>query len=191
MHRYAYSLLAIFLSLFSITQVDAAAIYATHIVVSAPPESGNIPENILGAPDGMTANFQGVQGTPGYCVVSFGGYRAIDGNGADIRIHLFGDWEYDEGFSIYASNDAMNFVLVGDSPTPPYTTPHEARTFDFDLANSGLTTATYIRLTNATEYSDRFEGPDLDAFELLHAIPEPTTAILLLAGTISVIARRR
>ena len=144
--------------------------------------------NVLLAPDDFFVDFAGTVGGPGFVTVDFGSWKAIDGPGNDVIVHLFGDWDPPESFFVDAG-DGATFERLGYSGIPDYS--KGAIGFGFDLADVGVSEARLIRIVNEAGGFDH-EGPDINAIELVNyaPIPEPST-ILLLAGSLAFLGVQR
>ncbi len=122
----------------------------------------------------------------------------VDGAGNDIEIDdTFGG---NESLAVEASADGTTFFGIGSAPSPfasscTFAAPCVA---GFDLAGSGLASASYFRLTAVAggcvlNYPECY---DLDALGALNfnggAIPEPSSvALVLLAFVVATGASRR
>ncbi len=141
--------------------------YAARIASTSGSASGGNPptngvQNIIGAPDGQLVQFDG---TPGYVTIEFtNGYKATNGPGADILVHLK-DFRIieNERFEVLASEDGSNFVSLG-SRSPSTHIENVDETMAFDLAGTGLNAVRFVTVRNARfDVTHGSEGPDLDA----------------------------
>lgn len=134
-------------------------------------------------------------GSPyGEIVLRFTTGAVMDGAGADILTwDSFGLWE---GLSVEASSDGSSWVSLGTVIGDYGVTcrwPSSCAS-GFDLAGSGLTSASWFRLTASDlrvgGYPDSY---DLDALEAVHfaAVPEPGTLALFGIGLLGLGAARR
>lgn len=144
--------------------------------------------NVLLPPDGFSVDFAGTVGGPGFVTVAFASWKAIDGPGNDVIVHLWSDWDPPESFFVDAG-DGVTFQRLGYSGVPDGT--KGAMQFGFDFADVGVSEARLIRIVNEANGFDH-EGPEIDAIELVNyaPVPEPST-ILLLAGSLAFLAVRR
>ena len=105
------------------------------------------PAAVLGAPDGVLADFEESGSDPGFVTVAFDG----DGPGDDFIIHVF-DFpisESVEAFEVDVSADGVLFLpLASVFPTLGMEDLPEA--LGFDLAGSGVTAVTHVRVTGMT-----------------------------------------
>ena len=148
--------------------------------------------------DGIILSLGGATGTPGTITMRFTGGEIIDGSGPDLRLydtHFFLD-----GFNLDVSSDGTSFThtffFAGDvgvftcSPSSPCVT-------DVDISASGLSAASYFRITAAGNSAQGYpEAYTLDAVEALnfrpYSISEPgTLALLGIATTCLLRVRRR
>jgi hypothetical protein len=117
----------------------------------------------VGAPDG--------RGTPlgylGQVTLRFS-CDIVNGSGPDLRVYELGHSgppAIDENYSVEASQDGVQWALLGTSP---------GDMSDFDLATGGLALASYVRITDLSpmEQSGTFDatvvGVDIDAVVALH-----------------------
>lgn len=108
------------------------------------------------------------RGTPlgylGRVVLHFPGGIA-DGPGPDVRVHELGSsspFATDENYRVEASNDNLNYALLGSAP---------GDVADFDLAAGALASAHYLRITDLppfeqasiSNYDATVVGADIDA----------------------------
>jgi hypothetical protein len=156
---------------------------------------GTFDASAIVALDGCGIALGGATGTPGEIVLRFTSGSVVDGAGNDIVFYdTFG---LHEGLAVEASADGTTFVSLaavgGAFPLPcSLATPC---TVEFDLAGSGLSSASYFRAT-AVPGDCVFAFPecfDLDAAEALNfaAAPEPGSLALIAAGFVGGFAIRR
>jgi len=166
-----------------------------------PSGSGVFDPLAVTALDGGSLGLGGATGVPGVIVMSFSTGAVIDGIGNDIRFYdTFG---FSEGLSVEASVDGITFVSLGSfsDDFARSCNPGTPCVDELDLLGSGLTFASYFRLTAlqgqcVTNYPECY---DLDALEAINfesdvvGVPEPLTLALFgtgLAG-LAVVRRRR
>jgi len=166
------AVLPVLVALAAFSPVEAADCSAdpwADLIVSSTTTT-KVPENILGEPDGVLADFENDGPLPGFVIVSFDDDTITDGPGDDFAIHVkdFAASEFMEAFELSVSADGVLWVSLGVvQPTSPF--QNDPETLTFDLQGSGLAMANLIRVTNTTvdQVNDR-EGVDLDAFEALN-----------------------
>ena len=92
--------------------------------------------------------------------------KAVDGPGADIRVHIF-DTEFPATAEIFVSPDCSAYTSAG-----MYSDTADA---DIDLFILGLTEAQCVRVTDQTADGDPFPtlGFDVDAIEALNSVAVP------------------
>lgn len=168
---YAFGIVLLLLSF----EGRAAMSFASEVVASSVVERG-VSSNILGANDGEWVE---LGGTPSFVVVSFGRVF-MDGPGDEISVFL-SNWDFFEAFSIFASADNVAYSLVEsfDPQTFPGHDPSNAPPFTTvtaDLSNSGLSSASFVRL-EATNPPPNF--PEYDA---VGVVPLPAPVLLLLTS---------
>lgn len=119
----------------------------------------------------------------GQIVLSFSGGAVVDGAGADILTwDSFGLWE---GLSVEASGDGVSWVSLG-TVAGDYNVlcgwPNSCSS-GFDLAGSGLASASFFRLTAADlrvgDFPDSYDLDALQAVNFAASVPEPTTLSLI------------
>lgn len=137
-------------------------------------------------------------GPLGSIVMHFTTGSVVDGAGNDIEIYdTFG---INESLTVEASANGTTFVGIGSAPSPffvsscSFSAPCVA---GFNLAGSGLTSASYFRLT-AVSGGCVFNYPecyDLDALGALNfnqgAVPEPSSVALVLLAVLAATGARR
>ena len=178
-----------FIAIFLWTVEAGASVFAQSVEsFSALPPGIASEEDVLFAPDTLIADFASTAAGPGFVTVAFGSWKAIDGPGNDVIVHLLGDWDPPESFFVDAG-DGVTFQRLGYSGIPNGT--KVAIQFGFDFANVGVSEALLIRIVNEAGGFDH-EGPDINAIELVNyaPIPEPST-ILLLAGSLAFLGVQR
>lgn len=160
-------------------------------------DSTFFPANVLG-PVGPAVSETTPASTPseivslgkgGYVVLSFD-YPLIDGPGPDFTVFenafVYPGGIFDEWMIVSVSVDGENWLvfphdtltgagMAGRTPTTggaDYLNPAESGGDSFDLADLGLDTARYVRVTDATHYQglDRLSA-ELDAVIALHTVP--------------------
>lgn len=170
-HRFLPVLTVCWVSLAGFLPADAqcsADPWADWVVVSSM-TSGD-PLSVLGAPDGVLADFEEVGSDPGFVTVVFTDDVIADGPGADFIVHVvdFPQSEFIEAFEVLVSEDGTSFVslgmvfptlLMGDLPEP----------IAFDLAGSGLASVTHVTVRGLNvDPIHQGEGVDIDAFEAIN-----------------------
>lgn len=187
-------------SLFAIT-AQAAPIYADTVVsfsggtgwgtydggpYAGPSGEGVFaPEAVTNGLDGGGIALGGQSGPQGVIVVKFSSGAVIDLPGSDLR--LYDTFGLSEGIAVEGSVDGVSWTSIGTfagnfSETCSFGSPCAT---DFDLAGSGLISATTFRLTAvASGCVVNFpECYDLDAVEAISfSVPEPTVLALLAVG---------
>lgn len=146
------------------------------VVVESSPTVGDA-MSVLGAPDGVLADFEEVSGTPGFVTVEFLDDMIVDGPGDDFAIHVvdFAASEFVEAFELFVSEDGVLFTSLGMVfPTSPF--QNVAETLYFDLNGSGVSAVRQVMVLGLTvDVLHYGEGVDIDAFEALNcAAPSDT-----------------
>ena len=146
------------------------------LVVQSSPTAGDA-MSVLGAPDGVLADFEEVSGAPGFVTVEFLDDLIVDGPGVDFAIHVvdFAASEIVEAFELFVSEDGIFFTSLGIVfPTSPF--QNTAETLVFDLNGSGVSAVRQVMVLGLTVDGLHLgEGVDVDAFEALHcATPSDT-----------------
>lgn len=92
--------------------------------------------------------------------------KAIDGAGADIRIHIY-DLLFPSTAKFEISNDGSTWVDMGNHL--------DTADVDLDINGTGLPFVKYVRITDLVEGGDPFPtlGFDLDAIEALNSVIDP------------------
>ena len=135
-----------FIAIFLWTVEAGASVFAQSVEsFSALPPGIASEEDVLFAPDTLIADFASTAAGPGFVTVAFGSWKAIDGPGNDVIVHLFGDWDPPESFFVDAG-DGATFERLGYSGIPDYS--KGAIGFGFDLADVGVSEARLIRIVN-------------------------------------------
>ena len=140
--------------------------FATQVIATSKVGDGLKESDILGAPDGISTDFDGVNNAFGFVTLRFANpVKNMPGN--DFAIHLtdFRANEPTEAFEVIVNGSKGAFVI--DTIAPSQTTPVTRSRFDFDIAASGMTEITSISIRNATKSTDTHIGPDIDALENL------------------------
>ena len=124
-------------------------------------------------------------GETGYITVGFDSLFVADEIGNDLRIYTTGHSIANEHAEISASKDGINFFSMGILDQNRASTwvgsgpNYQIFYVEFDLNNSGLDFARYIRVSDLTS---GFVSTDLDAVEILNSSPIPEPATMLLLG---------
>ncbi len=146
---------------------------------------------ILGSPEWPSISSPGEYGT---FVLRFTGVEIINGTGADLRI-----WHGPSGCEssiIGVSEDGISFFDLStqqEDCAGTYDPALELRFTDFDIAESGLTTVQFVRITDVLDASDPNAGcdaSDIDALEALNfsslelgALPYADSVVMEVTGT--------
>lgn len=127
------------------------------------------PEALLGPPDDSIFSPDNDGPDPGFVIVAFIDYILIDGEGPDLAVHVFDFWvgESFEIFELLVSADGNTFVSLG-VVNPTLALPNLPQTLVFDLAGTGLSAVTHVKIVNGIVAETQFEGPDLDAIQALN-----------------------
>ncbi|MCB1631072.1 MAG: LEPR-XLL domain-containing protein, partial [Pseudomonadales bacterium] len=148
-----------------------------------------------GAPDDASAGL----GKDGMLVYDLGGYRLIDGSGADLNVYEAdsGAPEFD-ALRVEVSLDGVNYVDVtataaARAPMGGGDEAHNNAGFarSYDLAGSGLAAVRYVRLTGLSGGAPGGDhGFDLDAIGLVNyrqpdGDPAPDPFLRLLPGSVT------
>ena len=146
------------------------------LVVESSPTAGDATW-VLAAPDGLLADFEEVNGSPGFVTVEFLDDVIVDGPGDDFAIHVvdFPATESVEAFELFVSEDGIFFASLGVVfPTSPFQSAPE--TLGFDLNGSGVSAVRQVMVLGLTvDVLHLGEGVDIDAFEALNcAAPSDT-----------------
>ena len=149
--------------------------WADNVIESSPTAGDAI--SVLGAPDGVLADFEEVSGSPGFVTIEFLDDVVVDGPGDDFAIHVvdFAASESVEAFELLVSEDGVFFSSLGMVfPTSPFQNAPE--TLLFDLHGSGMDAVTRVTILGLTVNATHLgEGVDIDAFEALNcAAPSDT-----------------
>lgn len=148
--------------------------------------------------DGCGIALGGATGAPGEIVLLFSTGSVTDGAGNDVV--FYDTLGLHEGLTVEASADGVTFFSLGsvDATFADGCSLATPCTVEFDLAASGLASASYFRLTSL-QAGCVFGFPecfDLDAAEALHfsSAPEPGSLALVgacLAGCAALRRQRR
>lgn len=163
----------------------ADMIFATDVVEFSSVSRGLI-SDILGPDDEQWVE---VNGEPASFVTLSFGNSFVDGPGDDIDVYLR-NWESLEAFRIFASQDGIEFSLVGtfDSGTEQ---PPSFSLVSADLGVSGLSTANFIRLESVTPANTTVAVlPEYDAVSV-NAVPEPGSTIWFITAVVCCVCSRR
>lgn len=126
-------------------------------------------------------------GETGYITLGFDNHFVTNEIGNDVRVYTTGHSILYEPGEIFASASGTSFFSIGIldphrenvwvAQGPSYDIYFE----EFDLNNSGLDFARYIKIT---DLPGGFVATDIDAVSILHnrAIPEPSTFFLFIIG---------
>jgi hypothetical protein len=150
-----------------------ADVILSHSLVDNP---GTFPENVLGAPDELVADFERVDNsTPGFVTVQFSGNPIADESGDDLFIYLR-DWvaEDFEFFDLYGSSNGSSFTLIGSSGAANGGAGSALSVVSFDMADGGFGSLSYLRIVNGRVEPLGSEGPDIDA---IGAVGDPPSGV--------------
>ncbi|MBI2021768.1 hypothetical protein HYS93_02700 [Candidatus Daviesbacteria bacterium] len=121
---------------------------------------------VTGAPDSPpNSNFIQISDNSSV-TLKFVDNKAVDGTGADIRIHIF-DTIFPATAKIEVSQDGVTWKDTGNYL--------DTANVDIDLNPLGLSEAFYVRITDLVDTDDPFPtlGFDLDAVEALNTVVVP------------------
>ena len=155
--------------LLAMASVAVADPFATSVLSSSPAGFTGAATNILGETDTLLAGFNDDGVSPWFVTVGFLPARIIDGPGDDFSIHVV-DFLLAEAeqYETFASDDGVTFVSLGET-FPTTTTPNVAQSFGYDLAGSGISSASAVRIVGLVfDTNTPFEGADLDSVEVLN-----------------------
>ena len=135
-------------------------------------QNTTLPNAALGAPDGVVASL----GREGFLVIDTGaGNEIVDGPGVDFTITeaLFVADILPEAYRVWVGDAYVQNTLVGTG----------LGTQSFDLTGTGVASARYVRIEDATAGApeDPFAGFDLDALTVLNGASQATA----LAGDVA------
>lgn len=144
--------------------------FTTEIIDSTRSVDRN-PDDILGAPDGVTADFDNRGNTPSTVVVGFAN-NIINRDGYDFSI-TYADLPISQGHEaseILVKNSRYNFTRIGSiEPTPGLTERGVVQVKFFDLASLGWDNVTQVMVRNyEIRRSAAHEGLDIDGFTAIH-----------------------
>jgi hypothetical protein len=133
------------------------------------------PEEVLGAPNARGTSEQSYAGfmslgQDGYVTVDMG-VCLTDGPGADVRVFQY---IQSEPVEVQVSgNPSGPWTPLGTKPCGDGGLPDRSNHCDFDLQQSGLHTARYVRVLDAEDFpcelaGTRTEGADIDAVQVLN-----------------------
>ena len=140
--------------------------FATQVIAKSKVGDGLKESDILGAPDGISTDFDGVNNAFGFVTLRFANpVKNMPGN--DFAIHLtdFRANEPTEAFEVIVNGSKGAFVI--GTIAPSQATPVARSRFDFDISASGMTEITSVSIRNATKDTVSHIGPDIDALENL------------------------
>ncbi len=149
--------------------------FATEIIRSTP-HVDKTPEDILGAPDGIAADFDNQGRTPSTVVVGFSS-NIINRKGNDFSITYWDLTENQERESseVLVKGPGYNFTRIGTIvPTPGLRERRVSQTAFFNLDVLGWNTVDQVMVRNfRANQSSRQEGLDIDGFTAIHCDDAP------------------
>ena len=160
---------------------SAIADYASEVVSSSAVVAGGPATDALGAPDGNWTSFD----DNGYITVKFSASFS-DVPTEDIAVYLH-DWPAgeEEVFTLAASTDGTSFSDIATLDPDDFGAPSgQPYTVYFDLADSGLASAQYLKLYCGVTHAGT---PEIDAFQ---SVPEPATLTLFGLGGLALLLRK-
>jgi len=143
--------------------------FATEIITSTPIVN-NTPEDVLGAPDGIAADFDSDGSVPSTVVVGFS--SAIvnrEGNDFSISYVDLPESQRQESSEILVKNQTYDFTRIGTiEPTLGLKVRRVFQVKFFDLDTLGWTDVTQVMVRNLASPYEAHEGLDIDGFTAIH-----------------------
>lgn len=146
--------------------------FATEIIHSTPVVD-NRPKDILGAPDGVAADFDNEGRTPSTVVVGFASpILNRDGNDFSITYWDLPENQPQESSEVLVKGPGYDFTRIGKiEPTVRERKITQVAFFDLDAL--GWASVTQVMVRNFERRSGEHEGLDIDGFTVIHCDTPP------------------